>query len=117
MLILLGIALAVASLLASLRYGSRGALPLIGLLCLGTVLLLGATLGLVPIMGLLAALQIERQQTYGRVMAMACTPAAGLVCLAANSGARWHPSAKSMPPPSWNSSKPWGWPLRKVARH
>ena len=78
MLILLGIALAVASLLASLRYGSRGALPLIGLLCLGTVLLLGATLGLVPIMGLLAVLQIERQQTYGRVMAMACTPAAGL---------------------------------------
>ena len=80
MLILLGIALAVASLLASLRYGSRGALPLIGLLCLGTVLLLGATLGLVPIMGLLAVLQIERQQAYGRVMAMACTPAAGL-CL------------------------------------
>ncbi|MCY3792314.1 MAG: DUF2232 domain-containing protein [Gemmatimonadetes bacterium] len=78
MLILLGIALAVASLLASLRYGSRGALPLIGLLCLGTAMLLGAALGLVPIMGLLAALQIERQQTYGRVMAMACTPAAGL---------------------------------------
>ncbi|MDE2812303.1 MAG: DUF2232 domain-containing protein [Gemmatimonadota bacterium] len=80
MLILLGIVLAVASLLASLRYGSRGALPLIGLLCLGTAMLLGAALGLVPIMGLLAALQIERQQTYGRVMAMACTPAAGL-CL------------------------------------
>ena len=80
MLILLGIALAVASLLASLRYGSRGALPLIGLLCLGTAMLLGAALGLVPIMGLLAALQIERQQTYGRVMAMACTPPAGL-CL------------------------------------
>ena len=78
MLILLGIALAVASLLASLRYGSRGALPLIGLLCLGTVMLLGAMLGLVPIMGLLAVLQIERQQTYGRVMAMACTPPAGL---------------------------------------
>ena len=35
-------------------------------------------LGLVPIMGLLAVLQIERQQTYGRVMAMACTPPAGL---------------------------------------
>lgn len=80
MLILVGIMLAVTSLLASLRYGSRGALPLIGLLCLGTVVLLGATLGLVPIMGLLAVLQIERQQTYGRVMAMACTPAAGL-CL------------------------------------
>jgi hypothetical protein len=80
MLILLGIALAVASLLASLRYGSRGALPLIGLLCLVTVMLLGAMLGLVPIMGLLAVLQIERQQTYGRVMAMACTPPAGL-CL------------------------------------
>ena len=80
MLILLGIALAVASLLASLRYGSRGALPLIGLLCLGTVMLLdvGVMLGIVPIMGLLAALQIERQQTYGRVMAMACTPAASL---------------------------------------
>ena len=80
MLILVGIALAVASLLASLRYGSRGALPLIGLLCLGSAMLLGAALGLVPIMGLLAALQIERQQTYGRVMAMACTPPAGL-CL------------------------------------
>ena len=82
MLILLGIVLvlAVASLLASLRYGSRGALPLIGLLCLGTAMLLGATLGLVPIMGLLAVLQIERQQTYGRVLAMACAPAAGL-CL------------------------------------
>ena len=80
MLILVGIMLAVTSLLASLRYGSRGALPLIGLLCLGTVVLLGATLGLVPIMGLLAVLQIERQQTYGRVMVMACTPAAGL-CL------------------------------------
>ena len=80
MLILVGIALAVASLLASLRYGARGALPLIGLLCLGSVMLLGATLGLVPIMGLLAALQIERQQPYGRVMAMACSPAAGL-CL------------------------------------
>ena len=80
MLILVGIALAVVSLLASLRYGSRGALPLIGLLCLGTAMLLGAALGLVPIMGLLAALQIERQQTYGRVMAMACTPPAGL-CL------------------------------------
>ena len=80
MLILLGIMLAVASLLASLRYGSRGALPLIGLLCLGSAVLLGATLGLVPIMGLLAVLQIERQQTYGRVLAMACAPAAGL-CL------------------------------------
>ena len=80
MLILLGIMLAVTSLLASLRYGSRGALPLIGLLCLGSVVLLGATLGLVPIMGLLAVLQIERQQTYGRVLAMACAPAAGL-CL------------------------------------
>lgn len=80
MLILLGIMLAVTSLLASLRYGSRGALPLIGLLCLGSAVLLGATLGLVPIMGLLAVLQIERQQTYGRVLAMACAPAAGL-CL------------------------------------
>ncbi len=78
MLILLGIALAATSLLASLRYGSRGALPLIGLLCLGTALLLGATLGLVPIMGLLAVLQIERRQTYGRIMAIACTPPAGL---------------------------------------
>ncbi len=78
MLILLGIALAVASLLTGLRYGSRGALPLIGLLCLGAVMLLGAMLGLVPIMGLLAVLQIERQQTYGRVVAMACTPPAGL---------------------------------------
>ena len=80
MLILLGIMLVVASLLASLRYGSRGALPLIGLLCLGSAVLLGATLGLVPIMGLLAVLQIERQQTYGRVLAMACAPPAGL-CL------------------------------------
>ena len=80
MLILVGIALAVVSLLASLRYGSRGALPLIGLLCLGTAMWLGAALGLMPIMGLLAALQIERQQTYGRVIAMACTPSAGL-CL------------------------------------
>ncbi len=76
MLILLGIVLAVVSLLTSLRYGSRGALPLIGLLCLGTVMLLGAMLGLVPIMGLLAVLQIERQQTYGRVLAMVCTPPA-----------------------------------------
>ena len=80
MLILLGIALAVVSFLASLRYGSLGALLLIGPLCLFTTTLLGATLGLVPIMGLLAVLQIERQQTYGRVIAMACTPAAGL-CL------------------------------------
>ncbi len=80
MLILLGIALAVVSFLASLRYGSLGALLLIGPLCLFTTMLLGATLGLVPIMGLLAVLQIERQQTYGRVIAMACTPAAGL-CL------------------------------------
>lgn len=80
MLILLGIALAVISLLVGLRYSSRGALPLIGLLCLGTTMLLGATLGLMPIMGLLAILQIERQQTYGRVIAMAMMPAAGL-CL------------------------------------
>lgn len=78
MLILLGIALATTSLLVSLRYGSRGALPWIGLLCLGAAFLLGTTLGLVPLMGLLAVLQIERQQTYGRIVAMACSPSAGL---------------------------------------
>ena len=95
MLILLGIALAVVSLLASLRYSSRGALPLIGLLCLGTTMLLGATLGLVPIMGLLAILQIERQQTYGRVMAMAMHAGGGLMSLAVNSGARWRTSPRA----------------------
>jgi hypothetical protein len=78
MLILLGIALTSLSLLASLRYGTRGALPLVGLLCLASVFLLGPTLGLTPIMGLVAGVQIERQQTYGRIVAIACTPAAGL---------------------------------------
>lgn len=78
MLILLGIALTAFSLLAGLRYGSRGALPIVGLLCLAAAFLLGPTLGLAPLMGLVAVLQMERQQSYGRVVAMACTPAAGL---------------------------------------
>jgi hypothetical protein len=78
MLILLGIALTSLSMLISLRYGSRGALPLIGLLCLASVFLLGPTLGLAPVMGLIAALQIERQESYGRIVGLACAPAAGL---------------------------------------
>ncbi|MEE3257933.1 MAG: DUF2232 domain-containing protein [Candidatus Latescibacterota bacterium] len=78
MLILGGIVLTAFSLLAGLRYGSRGALPLVGLLCLAAAILLGPALGLAPLMGLIAVLQMERQQTYGRVVAMAATPAAGL---------------------------------------
>ncbi|HIG52565.1 MAG TPA: DUF2232 domain-containing protein [Candidatus Handelsmanbacteria bacterium] len=77
MLILLGIALMSFSLLMGLRYGSRGALPLVGLLCLGAAFLLGPAFGLAPIMGLIAVLRMEQKESYGRVLAMACTPAVG----------------------------------------
>ena len=78
MLILLGIALTSFSLLMGLRYGSRAALPLVGLLCLSAAFFMGPAFGLAPIMGLVAVLRIEQKESYGRVVAMACTPAVGL---------------------------------------
>jgi len=78
MLILLGIALTSFSLLMGLRYGSRGALPLAGLLCLSAASFMGPAFGLAPIMGLIAVLRMEQKESYGRVVAMACTPAVGL---------------------------------------
>ena len=78
MLFLFGIVLTAFSLLAGLRYGSRGALPLVGVVCLASTFGLGPTWGLAPIMGLIAALQLERGQSFGRVVAMSAAPAAGL---------------------------------------
>ena len=78
MLILVGIALMTFSLLAGLRYGSRGALPLVGLVCVVSAIGLEPALGLAPVMGLVAVLQLERQQSFGRTTAMAAAPAVGL---------------------------------------
>lgn len=80
LIVLIPIALTSFSLLAGLRYGSRGALPLLGLLSVVIALLLGPLLGLAPIMGLVAVQQMERNQSYGRIVATACAPAMGL-CL------------------------------------
>ena len=78
MLILVGIALTAFSLLAGLCYGSRSALPLVGLVCVVSAIGFEPALGLAPVMGLVAVLQLERQQSFGRIVAMAAAPAAGL---------------------------------------
>ena len=78
MLILVGIALTAFSLLAGLRYGSRSALPLVGLVCVVSAIGFEPALGLAPVMGLVAVLQLECQQSFGRIVAMAAAPAAGL---------------------------------------
>ena len=78
--VLTPIALTAFSLLAGLRYGSRGALPLLGLLFVVIAILQGPLLGLAPVMGLIAVMQMERNQSYGRIVAMVSTPAVGL-CL------------------------------------
>ena len=78
MLMLVGIALTAFSLLAGLRYGSRSALPLVGLVCVVSAIGFEPALGLAPVMGLVAVLQLERQQSFGRIVAMAAAAAAGL---------------------------------------
>ena len=80
LIVLTPIALTSFSLLAGLRYGSRGALPLLGLLFVVIALSLGPPLFLAPVMGLIAVMQMERKQSYGRIVAMVSAPAGGL-CL------------------------------------
>lgn len=76
MLILIGIVLTSISLLVSLRAGTRGALPLVGISSAASFMLLGPGLGLAPLMGLLAVYQLERGETFGKMVAGAVLPAA-----------------------------------------
>ncbi len=78
MLLLVSILLAAGVLLASQRYGSRQIVPATGLVCLLSTLLFDASIGVAPLMGLIAGVQIERRATYGQVVALAVLPAAVL---------------------------------------
>jgi len=78
MLLLASIALTAGVLLATQRYGVRSVLPLGGLLCLVAVALFNATLGLAPLMGLIAGFQMERQRSYGQIVVAAALPGAAL---------------------------------------
>ena len=80
MLILVGLVLTSASILLGLRAGTRGALPAVGIAGLAAFALLGPGLGLAPLMGWAAVYQLERGETFGRVVAGAVLPAA-VFCL------------------------------------
>ena len=69
MLILVGLVLTSASILLGLRAGTRGALPAVGIAGLAAFALLGPGLGLAPLMGWAAVYQLERGETFGRVVA------------------------------------------------
>jgi len=75
---LLSVALAAGVLLATQRYGTRAVLPISGLLCLAAVVLFDASVGLSPLMGLIAGFQVERQRSYGQIVAAAASPGAVL---------------------------------------
>lgn len=80
MFLALSAALAAIALLGSLRYGTRGALPLTGLLCLAAATLFNASVGVAPLMGLIAGLQLGRGRSYGEMVGAAVVPA-GALCL------------------------------------
>lgn len=80
MLIIVGLVLTSVSLLLSLRAGTRAALPIVGVAGLAAFVLLGPGLGLAPLMGWAAVYQLERGETFGRVVAGALLPAA-VFCL------------------------------------
>jgi hypothetical protein len=78
MFLLVSIALAAGVLLATQRYGTRAVLPMSGLICLAAVVLFDAGVGLSPLMGLIAGFQVERQRSYGQIVAVAASPGAVL---------------------------------------
>jgi len=78
MFLLVSVALTAGVLLATQRYGVRAVLPLTGLLCLASVLLFNPTVGVAPLMGLIAGFQVERRCSYGQVVVAATAPGAML---------------------------------------
>lgn len=78
MLLIVSVVLAALVLLVTQRRGARAALPLTGLLCLSAALLANATVGIAPLMGLIAGFQVERGRPFGEVVAAAALPAAVL---------------------------------------
>lgn len=78
MFLLLSVAIAAGMLLATQRYGTRAVLPIGGLLCLAAVGLFDASVGLSPLMGLIAGFQVERQRSYGQIVVAAASPGAVL---------------------------------------
>ena len=76
MLPIASIALAAGVLLAARRFGTRVVMPVAGLVCLGTTALVGAQVGVAPLAGLIACLQVERGRSYGSMLAGAAAPAA-----------------------------------------
>jgi len=78
MLLLVSVILAAGMLVATQRYGTRQLLPPTGLLCLAGVVLFDPSVGLAPLMGLIAGFQVERQRSYGQVVVVATLPGAAL---------------------------------------
>jgi hypothetical protein len=78
MLPIASIVLAASVLLATRRFGCRGVMPVAGLLCLGATALIGAQVGVAPLAGLVAGVQVERGRSYGQTIAAAAAPAAVL---------------------------------------
>lgn len=78
MLVLISIALAAGVLLATQRYGTRPVLPAAGVLAVISVFVAGVSVGVAPLMGLIAGLQVERRQSYGHMVAAAGAPGVGL---------------------------------------
>ncbi|MEW6750059.1 MAG: DUF2232 domain-containing protein [Candidatus Latescibacterota bacterium] len=78
MLALVSIGLVAGVLLATRRYGTRMVLTPAGLLCMAGVLAAGPSVGVAPLMGLIAGFQVERRQSYGQVVAATAAPGAGL---------------------------------------
>lgn len=78
MLLLVSIMLAAGILLAAQRYGTTRVLPATGLLCVAAAVLFDASVGVAPLMGLIAAVQVERRCPYGQIIAVAAGPGAAL---------------------------------------
>jgi uncharacterized protein YybS (DUF2232 family) len=78
MVLLACVVLIGAILLAAVRFGARYLLPVALVVSAGVGILLGPVVGLAPLMGLVAAIQVERQRPYSVVVAAAVIPAAFL---------------------------------------
>jgi hypothetical protein len=76
MLLLTSIALASATLLACHRYGVQRLLLPTVLASLLLAVLVSAGVGCAPLMGYIAAIQIERRRSYGKIIGAAAVPGA-----------------------------------------
>jgi hypothetical protein len=76
MLVAASIVLAAGTLLGALRYGTQSCLPVTGALSLLLTWLFDASVGAAPLIGIIAAVQIERQRGYGEILAAAAAPGA-----------------------------------------